>query len=188
LDIAGTDAVNFVVKNQTNGFGLAASAAPLSRGVWHHLVAVYDAGVMLMYVDGLLSGTNSLPGTLQNAGPTPDHVLIGATRTGADTYSYNWKGFIDEVAFYDHALSGQQVLTHYLAGQPLPTLSISAQSNHVSLSWPLSASVYMLKSSTNVTGPFNSFAYTTITNLSAQTLGVTLPVTGRVTFFRLMSP
>ena len=37
-------------------------------------------------------------GVLQDSGPSPDRLLIGATRSGSGSISYNWTGFIDEVA------------------------------------------------------------------------------------------
>ncbi len=108
------DQANFVARNATNAFGLSASADPLTRGAWHHLVGVFDGatGTLTTYLDGAAGTSVALGGVLQNAGPTPDRLLIGATRTGIDPSSYNWTGLIDEVAIYDHALTPAEIQAH----------------------------------------------------------------------------
>ena len=70
---------------------------------------------------------------LRDGGPSPDRVLIGATRSGT-TASFNFQGFIDEVAIYDTALSAAQVRGHYRASQSGPP-SLTIQ-NAVIVSWP----------------------------------------------------
>lgn len=120
IDVATDERANFVVRNQANVFGLAASSVAVERDRWHHLVGVFDGGTASIYLDGVLGGTiANVGGTLQNAGPAPDRVLIGATRSGSAA-SFNFNGLIDEVAIYDYALPAARVQAHYALGAPPP--------------------------------------------------------------------
>jgi Concanavalin A-like lectin/glucanases superfamily len=81
-------------------------------GVRQHLVAVYDAaGSMKLYVNGVSVGT---PGRTPNA-----NVRLGAgpiTLFADDASSPSMQGTLDDVAFYNTALTPQQVLDHYTVG------------------------------------------------------------------------
>lgn len=119
IDVNTGELANFVVRNDANTFGLAASGSPVSRDAWHHLVGVFDAGNATLFLDGVQGTTHAIGGVLQNAGPAPDRVLVGGTRSGSVS-SFNFNGLIDEVAIYNYALSPAQVLTHFNAGSPPP--------------------------------------------------------------------
>ena len=107
------DQANFVARNNANAFGLSASVDPLTRGDWHHLVGVFDGttGMLTTYLDGVAGTPVALGSVLQDAGPVPDRVLIGATRDGAAS-GFNWTGLIDEVAIYDFVLTPAQIQAH----------------------------------------------------------------------------
>lgn len=80
-------------------------------GVTQHIVATWDGGDLLLYVNGNLEDSASLVGALD----TPDSdlfVMIGAGNTPANYFD----GVIDEVALYEKALSSDRVLAHYEAG------------------------------------------------------------------------
>ena len=111
----GTGRANFVVRNDTNAFALAASTRPVVRDQWHHLVGVFDGGIATIYMDGIQGTSVNLGGTLQNAGPVPDRVMAGASRDGNGGGSFNWTGGLDEVAIYDRALSLAEVQEHFTA-------------------------------------------------------------------------
>ena len=149
LDFAPGDVPNLVVKNQVNAFGLVAAPAPLARGQWHHLVGVYDAGVMTLYLNGAFASSVPLAGTLRNGGPVPDRVLIGATRDGSNS-SFQWKGLIDEVAIYSRALSADRVLAHYQAALPASRLTISGAGE---ISWPTVPVGYVLQVTDSLAAP-----------------------------------
>jgi hypothetical protein len=121
LDIANNELANFVVRNDANTFGAGASGAAVTRDAWHHFVGVFDAGNVTLFLDGVQGTTQAIGGVLQNAGPIPDRILIGGTRSG-DVSSFNFNGLIDEVAVYNYALSPAQVSTHFNAGSPPPPL------------------------------------------------------------------
>ncbi|RIK78315.1 MAG: hypothetical protein DCC68_15600 [Planctomycetota bacterium] len=119
LDVANSELANFVVRNDANTFGVAASGAGVTRDAWHHLVGVFDSGNVTVFLDGVQGTTQAVGGVLQDAGPVPDRILIGGTRSGTVS-SFNFNGSIDEVAIYNYALSPAQVSAHYNAGSPPP--------------------------------------------------------------------
>lgn len=119
LDVANSELANFVVRNDVNAFGAAASGAAVTRDAWHHLVGVFDAGNVTVFLDGVQGTTQAIGGVLQNAGAIPDRILIGGTRSGTVS-SFNFNGLIDEVAVYNYALSPAQVSAHFNAGSPPP--------------------------------------------------------------------
>ena len=93
--------------------------SPTPTGVWRHIALVAQSGDTRVYVDGLRTGTGS---TLQFTYIVPSYagdVAIGRGGYGGGGNPGRWfKGLIDEVAIYKTALSDQQVLAHYIAGQP----------------------------------------------------------------------
>jgi len=44
---------NLVIRNDRERFGIVASPSPVSRGQWHHMVSIFDAGTLTIYVDGV---------------------------------------------------------------------------------------------------------------------------------------
>jgi hypothetical protein len=92
---------------------LSTAAGILSAGAWHHLVCTWDGATMTIYVDG------SARATLAVASPvdvTSTDVYLGSSYN-----SYNWlAGRIDEVAFYDRALTAARVQAHYTAAGGAP--------------------------------------------------------------------
>lgn len=86
------------------------SATAALTGV-HHLVGVYDGSDVLLYVDGALADSQAYINagarqTVANAFAAANYPGIG---TGGAT------GTLDEVAFYDHALSSARIAAHYAA-------------------------------------------------------------------------
>ncbi len=187
IDFAPGDIPNFNVRRDGNGFGQSVASGPAGRGVWHHLVLVFSGGKVTGYVNGVKGSEADIGGVLQNAGPTPDRVMIGATRSGTES-SFNWKGCIDEVAFYDTALSLAQIRAHYRAAQST-SQSLTVQrtlAGAVVVSWPSFSPGYVLQSSTNVTGPYVNYAGSIV--VQGNNLTAELPPDSAQKFFRLFQP
>ena len=94
------------------------SLRSLTDGKPHHIVATYDSftGRKAIYVDGHLRFSHDFPvGTLiLNGGPSP--AVIGNHQSNEP-----FTGTIDEVAFYDFAISPDEISAHYeraMRGQP----------------------------------------------------------------------
>ena len=150
-------------------FNLSSSAF-VADGNWHHAVVVHDgtAYSYQLYVDGVPDGFGQKTGTDQGAN-TWDFT-IGAAFLAA--------GNLDEVAYWNQALTPQQVATvYYLGPVPgTPALSISkAAGNNVSLSWLLGG--YTLQGNASLTNPAGW------TDLGTNPMAV--PVGTGAAFFRL---
>jgi hypothetical protein len=183
LDINNTDTPNFVVRRDGNGFGAAAGTTIAARSQWHHMVGIFNNGVVTMFVDGVKGSEQNIGGVLQNAGPAPDRVMIGATRSGTVS-SFNFKGLIDEVAIYDYALSAAQVRAHFKAIQTAPP-SLTIQPA-VIISWPSFPPGYVLQSANNIAGPYLN--YTNTVYPEGNLLKAAVPLNGPYRFFQLFKP
>ncbi|MFD7510997.1 LamG domain-containing protein [Streptomyces sp. NPDC059853] len=86
-----------------------------ARGVWTHVTGVHDAesGQLLLYLDGRAAGSVPFTTPEDLRGP----VVLGAA-LDVSTYRDHFRGDLDEVRFYDYALTADQV-TLVTTGQPL---------------------------------------------------------------------
>lgn len=94
----------------------------ITDGAWHHLVGVRDiqAKQLILYVDGALAVSDPLSGhqldPMTNTDGEVDAVTIGASRVGnAITYTDYLSGAVDEVAYFNAAISADQVSAIYAA-------------------------------------------------------------------------
>ena len=80
-------------------------------GAYHHLVGTYDGtSGLCIYVDGTPTCQTLAKITMTGSGSS---AVIGARPFGSSSDSF--RGSIDEVAFYDKALSAARVLAHFKA-------------------------------------------------------------------------
>jgi hypothetical protein len=86
---------------------------------WVHLVGLYDGSDMKFYVNGALVGALTAPFQFQDYEANPTRIGAGATESidGGEFFV----GKIDEVAIYNRALSGMEIVSHYAAAFPLNT-------------------------------------------------------------------
>ncbi|HLL65166.1 MAG TPA: LamG domain-containing protein, partial [Micromonosporaceae bacterium] len=89
---------------------------------WHHVAVTYDGTTVKMYVDGVAGTGGSAAVTLNTVvdayGFTVGRIAPG--RSNLSTQSY-FNGTLDEVAFYNTAMSPATVLDHYNFLAPGPT-------------------------------------------------------------------
>jgi hypothetical protein len=121
IDFAPDDRIEFAAFNDSGTLAKSGGGINAGRNRWHHVVGVFSNGTATVYVNGIKGTTQTIGGTLQNLGPDPDRVLIGASRNGSVS-SFNFRGFIDEVAIYDSALSPARIRAHYRTGVPALSL------------------------------------------------------------------
>jgi hypothetical protein len=93
-----------------DGMGGGFTNAWLLPDQWHHLVVSVAGNTMSIYDNGVLVDTVSLSGTR----PTPNQIRIGGNQIG-----YGWSGAIDEVGFWNRALTPTEVSTLYNTGNAL---------------------------------------------------------------------
>ena len=67
---------------------------------WHHLVAMREGTTLKLYVDGALGETVAMPGPLE---------VKGDTFVGSQTWGYDFHGVLDEIGFWNRALSAAEV-------------------------------------------------------------------------------
>jgi hypothetical protein len=95
---------------------------PINDGEWHHIVGVYDGNdTAYLYTDGVLQGTKITAGFGNFPLRTTTRVCIGGHNNGSlpTDLVASWTGGIDEVAIWNTALSGSDVLSIYNSGTPL---------------------------------------------------------------------
>jgi hypothetical protein len=90
---------------------LVVSGSDAIYGKWTHLALTFDGINFTGYVNGVLDSLANPPIVPNNVAP----LRIGLDQTGNGWNDY-WNGDIDEVAFYQKALTADQIAAHYAAG------------------------------------------------------------------------
>jgi len=145
---------------------------PLTNNVWYHIVVTDDLTTIRMFVNNrqvtsLARNGNFIPNGI-NGDPS---VLGGPTTFGvrSDGGFGDWDGGMDEVAFYNYALSAAQISNHFLN---TTKLSITKSGGNVILTWGAGA----LQAASAVTGVY--------TNVPGATSPYTNAISGSAKFFR----
>ena len=110
------NAFRFFAWDSTGSVASVVQTTVTADDTWQHIVATADvaAGEMKFYVNGeeAIPAAPSAPLTTLLA--NSHEVSIGARQLGSGgAYNLNFDGLIDEVALYDHALSGAEVEAHF---------------------------------------------------------------------------
>jgi hypothetical protein len=79
-------------------------ANPLEPLEWHHLAGVWDGRTSTLYLDGEAVASVAAPAVGYDAGP----FTVGADNN--DGFLYWYRGTLDEVRFYDRALTDDEVV------------------------------------------------------------------------------
>lgn len=96
--------------------GISVITGPVAtRGVWSHVVGVWDGRVQRLYLDGAQVGQRT--SSHQPAAGWPLRIGADSLDGGAGIIGTAFfDGDIDEAAFYNRPLTGEQVVAHYGAG------------------------------------------------------------------------
>jgi hypothetical protein len=99
---------------QANNNCFQISTAAPNTGEWHHLALSFDdpTDSLRLYIDGAQASTGT---TALSIGYDAHPVLIGADY-GNEVIFDSWRGLLDEVSFYDRALSASEISAVYNAG------------------------------------------------------------------------
>jgi uncharacterized delta-60 repeat protein len=96
-DGTGTN-INFYVNQHDN-----VATAPLPTGVWTHVAGTYDGATMKLYINGVLASTVPYTGSFTLS---TDPLFIGSDNDGDA-----WVGAINDVRYYNRALSQTEIRT-----------------------------------------------------------------------------
>jgi hypothetical protein len=96
---------------------------PFPDGEWDFIAVVVNNGAMAVYTNATVGGTASLGSS--DYGTTAFHFNIGGGGIFDATGNY-FSGAIDEVAVFDHALTGNEIANLYFTGSHAPP-AIAAQ-------------------------------------------------------------
>ncbi|MDB6066553.1 MAG: thrombospondin N-terminal-like domain protein, partial [Pedosphaera sp.] len=121
FDVSASRSLAFGIADQAHQLDTAfqtfltpSNVVPLN--VWTHVAAVYDqsTGTRNIYVNGVIAAsTNNAPLTVLN---TTANGGIGGVLDNSTTPLYLFGGLLDEVSFYNRALTGAEIAAIYGAG------------------------------------------------------------------------
>lgn len=99
-----------------NFSSFASSTDAISTGVWTHIAVSWTSGTgaVAFYINGSASGTATGSSSITT---NTDDCCIGAKPDGV-TFSNYFNGLIDEVAFFNSALSSSNITSIYNSGGP----------------------------------------------------------------------
>ena len=110
IDILSNGTTRFLTGNNWGG-SILYSTSPISPGAWIHLVATYDGTTKYLYINGVRdANTVTTFGSLNVNGS--NDASIGAYGLGGSFGNF-FNGQIDEVIFWNKALTGTEVKTLY---------------------------------------------------------------------------
>ncbi|MGJ3234245.1 LamG-like jellyroll fold domain-containing protein [Marivirga sp.] len=91
-----------------NGHAIFSVQAPVSRNEWHHVMGVYQAGALRLYIDGTLVASRS-DLTYTSVNTHGDAGGLGGTNgsNAFDQVSGNFTGYIDDFYAFDQAMDDQ---------------------------------------------------------------------------------
>jgi hypothetical protein len=126
LDLANND-YEFAVRDASGGF-YSAKATFGPDAAWHYLVGVCDEvnGAVSLYVDGQLAASTPIASGSGSLSSTNAMAIGAKSSTATNDYSLQFKGYLDEVAVFNYALSYAQVDSLYESfGNSVPAYLVS---------------------------------------------------------------
>ena len=113
ININADGKVFYYLFGTTAGSGVSSTAA-LQTGVWTHVAATYDGAAMKIYINGALSASTPANNDVGDSNGTlylGNNPQIAATNSGA-----NFNGQLDELGWFNSALSVSEIANIYNAG------------------------------------------------------------------------
>ena len=100
-----------IVERQGRAASVISVEGAIVPGRWQHIVALRRGTTAAIYVNGKLVKEESVPVGLQ----VPPY---GDTVIGGTPWDRRFSGLIDEVAYYNRALSSEEIVKHFRAAGP----------------------------------------------------------------------
>lgn len=115
LIINGSDGTLEAEVRRNGDYGIASVALTTLSSGWHHFALTYDGRYTVLYVDGSAVNTDDAGGnySVEYGYPNNNTIIGDEAGTGSTPEGDSYTGKIDEVRFYDVALTAQEVLTLY---------------------------------------------------------------------------
>lgn len=105
--------IELVVGNG-GAFTITSGVRTINNGVWNHVTGTYDGATVRLYVNGLLDTSGANATGVAYTGDT--RVRIGVNNYTGATETYWFNGAIDEVGFWNRALTAAEVDELYNKG------------------------------------------------------------------------
>jgi hypothetical protein len=84
----------------------------VNDNLWHHVAGIRNGTQLLVYVDGQLDGTGTVPAGYDLSGTSQHNAYIGVITDNRDgTLVKYFVGSLDDVQIYDYALSDTDILS-----------------------------------------------------------------------------
>ncbi len=115
-DMSSSGSLEFFIFNSSEYQFDITSSKTVNDGNWHYLAFVRAGTTGTIYVDGASVATGS--GAVQSLSPTIQ-TYIGADIRGSTSY---FGGSMANVAIYNHALSANRVIDHYITASGIPMI------------------------------------------------------------------
>lgn len=94
-----------------NNYYYSFSAGSIPVGQWTYVAATWDGSTLTAYINGKAVGSAATVGSPFQLSGYYGYAIIGASPT--DYHSNAFNGSLDELAFYNRALSASEVAVHY---------------------------------------------------------------------------
>ena len=135
---ATTGVVNFFVRDGSSNQITATTTTTYLDKNWHHVVYVKKGTSVFGYIDNILvaSGTNSSLGTIDITAGSTKAPRIGAGASDPDVISAPFSGLIDEVRFYNRAITLGEIDSLSNGGNVGPR-NLTLLSDGLVGNWPL---------------------------------------------------
>jgi hypothetical protein len=104
--------MEFIVSPDGGSYQRVTDVAPFPTDQWVYVAATYDGTTMRLYRDGVEVASVASPGQIA---VNDKAFLIGRTEGGSVGPNF-WKGSIDELSVYDHALTAPELAAIHAAG------------------------------------------------------------------------
>jgi hypothetical protein len=110
-----------VSNSSGSGWNRAYSSVTMVEWQWYHIAGTYDGSYVRIYVNGTLTGSAAFQGPYARS-PIDCRIACSRRQDSPDA-TFQINGYLDEVKFYNDALSADSILAHYNSpGECVPQL------------------------------------------------------------------
>lgn len=95
------------LSDNSDGHGSGGISAKTDMNSWNNITMVYNGSQLLLYINGVLQNTVSAVGDIFNNQPT--YLHFGVYQYLGSNYDAWYKGLLDDVRFYNRALSASEI-------------------------------------------------------------------------------